>query len=156
QRYAEKVFNILAGADGNLEVFAISCGALVGGCIKFVHRNGDKNIDRLEPYDWWIEIVESLGILSVRVGKKKNTLTGMMEWTERQVAPTLAVIGNAFKTERDLYDYIQELRDVGDSKLNAHQRQVADQSAGSLVFNPKCNREKNESAYLDAMCVQIN
>jgi len=155
QHYAEKVFKILAGTSGNIECFAIACGALIGGCVKFVHRNGDKNIDRLEPYDWWEEIVEVLGVLSVRVGKKKNTLTGMMEWTERQFAPTLAVIGNAFKTARDLYDWIQEIRDVGDSKMNVHQRQVADQNAGSLVFNPKFNREKNESAYLNAMCVQL-
>jgi len=156
QHYAEKVFKILAGTGGNLECFAICCGALIGGSIKFVHRNGDKNIDRLELYDWWEEIVKALGILSIRIAKKKNTLTGMMEWTERQFAPTLSVIGNSFKTERDLYDWLQELRDVGDSKMNAHQRQVSDQNSGCLVFNPKCNREKNESAYLNAMCVQIN
>ena len=139
-----------------MECFAVCCGALIAGSITFVHRNGDKNIDRLELYDWWEEIVKSLGVLSVRIAKKKNTLTGMMEWTERQVAPTLAVIGNSFKTERDLYDWLQELRDVGDSKLNAHQRQVVEENACSLVFNPKCNREKNESAFLNAMCVQIN
>jgi len=155
ERYAEKVFNILSGADGYLEVFAVACGALVGGCIKFVHRNGDKNIDRLELYDWWKEITEDLGVLRVRIGKKKNTLIGMMEWTERQFAPTLSVIGESFKTERDLYDWLQELRSVGDSKQNAHQRQVAEQNAGCLVYNPKCNREKNESAYLNAMCVQV-
>jgi len=155
QHYAVEVFNILAGADGNLDVFAIACGSLVGGCIRFVHRNGDKNINRLELYDWWQEIVKSLGVLRIRIAKKRNTLTGMLEWTERQVAPTLAVIGQAFKTERDLYDWIQEIRDVGESKLSVYQRQVAEQNEGCLVFNPKCNREMNETAYLNAMCVQV-
>lgn len=155
QHYADKVFKILSGADGNLEVFAIACGALIGGCMKFVHRNGDKNITRLDLYDWWEEIAKNLGVLRVRIAKKKNTLTGMMEWTERQVSQTLAVIGLSFKTERDLYDWIQDLRNIGESKMNVYQRQVAEQNAGCLVFNPKCNRQKNESAYLNAMCVQV-
>ena len=156
QHYAEKVFNILAGADGNLEVFAIACGALIGGSINFIHRNGDKNLNRLELYDWWKIITEKLGKLSVRIAKKKNTLTGMIEWTERQFAPTLAVISNAFRTNRDLFNWVQAIRDVGDSKMNVHQRQVAEQNAGCLVFNPKYNRQKSENAYLDAMCVQVS
>lgn len=155
QEFAIKVFNILAGADGNLEVFAIACGALIGGIMKFVHRNGDKNITRLELYDWWESITKDLGVLVVRIAKKKNSLTGMIEWTERQVSQTLAVIGLSFKTERDLYEWIQEMRNVGESKMNVYQRHVADENAGSLVFNPKCNREKNELSYLNAMCVQI-
>lgn len=156
QRYADEVFNMLAGALGNLEVFAICCGGLIGGCIKFVHRNGDKNITRLDLYDWWENIEKCLGVLHVRIAKKKNSLTGMIEWTERQVAPTLAVIGKSFKTERDLYEWIQKLRSIGDSKMNVYQRQVAEQNKDSLVFNSKCNREKNESAYLNAMCVQVS
>ena len=162
QHYAEKVFNILADAKGNLDVFATACGLIIGGCIKFVHRNkelnrkGDKNINRLELYDWWKEIINELGVLSVRVAKEKNTLTGMIEWTERQFAPTLAVIANAFKTERDLYDWLQGIRDVGGSRMNAYQAYIAEQNAGCLVFNPKCNRQKNESAYLNAMCVQVS
>ncbi len=155
QHYAEEVFKILAGADGNLDVYAICCGSLVAGCIKFVHRNGDKNITRLELYDWWESIEKCLGVLHIRIAKKKNSLTGMIEWTERQVSPTLSVIAQAFKTERDLYDWLQEIRDVGESKLSAHQRQVAEQNAGCLTFNPKCNREKNETAYLNAMCTQV-
>lgn len=156
QHYAEQVFKILAGADGNLDVYAIACGAIIGGCIKFVHRNGDKNITRLELYDWWESIVSRLGVLQIRIAKKKNTLTGMIEWTEHQLSPTLSVIARAFKTERDFYDWMQEIRDVGESKLSAHQCQIVEQNSRSLVFNPKCNREKNKSAYLNAMCVQIS
>lgn len=156
QEFALDVFNILAGAEGRLDVFAIACGALIGGIMKFVHRNGDKNITRLELYDWWESITKDLGVLVVRIAKKKNSLTGMIEWTERQVSQTLAVIGLSFKTERDLYEWIQAMRSVGESKMNVYQRHVADENAGSLVFNPKYNREKSESAYLNAMCVQIS
>jgi len=156
QHYAEKVFNILSGTGGNLDVYAISCGALIGGCIKFVHRTADKNIDRLDIYSWWEEITKMLGVLSVRIAKKKNTLTGMMEWTKRQLSPTLSVIAKAFKTERDYYDWMQELLDFGESKMNVHQSQIARENADCLIFNPKCNREKNETAYLNAMCAQVS
>lgn len=156
QGFAEQVFNILSGCGCSLDVFAIACGAMIGGCMKFVHRTGDKNITRLDLYDWWEEITKDLGILIVRVAKKKNTLTGMIEWTKRQVSQTLAVIGLSFRTERDFYDWLQELRKVGESKMNAYQQQVVKQNIGCLVFNPKCNREKNESAYLNAMCVQVS
>lgn len=155
QRYAERVFNILSGTGGNLDVFAISCGALIGGCMRFVHRTGERNIARLELYDWWEDIIKRLGVLSIRIAKKKSTLMGMIEWTKRQLSPTLAVIASSFKTSRDYYDWMEELCDVGNSKMNTHQQQIADQNKGCLVFNPKCNREKNESAYLNAMCVQV-
>ncbi|GAI67864.1 unnamed protein product, partial [marine sediment metagenome] len=157
QHKAQKVFNILSGADGNLDVFAACCGALIGGCISFVHRTPEeKHISRLEPYDWWEEIIRPLGKLSVRISKKQNTLTGMIEWTEHQVSPTLFVIAKAFKTEQDFYNWIQRLRDIGDGKVNIHQRQVAEQNAGSLVYNQKFNREKQRSDYLNAMCVQVS
>jgi len=155
QHHAEKVFNILSGTCGNLDVFAVSCGALIGGIMRFVHRTGDKNIGRLDVYDWWEEITKSLGVLSIRIAKKKNTLVGMIEWARRQVSQTFAVIDISFKTRRDFFDFMQDMLKEGESKMSVHQRQVADQNANSLIFNNKCNREKNETAYLNAMCVQV-
>ncbi|GAI12027.1 unnamed protein product, partial [marine sediment metagenome] len=76
QHKADKVFKYLAGCDGNLETFATVCGAIIGGCITFVHRTeraGDKNIIRLAEYDWWTAIKETLHTLSLRIAKKTNT-----------------------------------------------------------------------------------
>jgi len=150
QGHAVQVFNILSGCNCNVDVFAIACGAMIGGCMKFVHRTGDKNITRLNLYDWWEEIVKALGVLVVRVAKKKNSLTGMIEWTKRQVSQTLAVIGLSFATERDFHNWLQEIRDDGEVKMNAYQREIAKRNIGCLVFNPKANREKYTAAYVNA------
>lgn len=157
QHKAQKAFTYLAGCDGNLEVFATVCGAIIGGCINFVHRTeraGDKNIIRLSEYDWWASIKKTLGILSLRIAKKTNTLTGTIEWVERQVAPSLALVDKAFRSKRDYFNYMCHLLEVGESRMNYNQRQLAKQHGGSLVYDRKFNREKQEQAYLDVMCVR--
>lgn len=159
QAKAREVFTMLSGVCGDLECFAIICGALIGGCVNFVHRTqriGDKNISRLLPYEWWERITELLGKMSVRVAKKQNTLTGMIEFQERNMSPSLACIRRAFKSEQHFYNWTKHILEVGDSRMNAKQRQIAKQNAGCLIYDRKYNKEKQESDYLNAMCVQIN
>lgn len=158
QHKAEKVFKYLAGCDGNMDVFAVVCGAIIGGCITFVHRTkraGDKNIIRLAEYDWWAAIKKTLGALSIRIAKKTNTLTGTIEWVERQVAPSLALIHKAFRSQQDYFNLMCHLLEVGESRMNYNQRQIAKQNAGCLTYNRKFNKEKQERDYLDAMCVRV-
>lgn len=154
QGKAQKVFTILAGAAGDLDVFATVCGALIGGCVNFVHRTGEKHIARLDVYEWWKLIIKSLGKLSVRVAKKKNNLTGMIYWQERQVSPSLACIRKAFATEQDFYRWIKNLLDVGGSRMSNRQNQIAKQNAGRLVYDwNRDYKEKSYSEYVSAMCV---
>lgn len=156
QGKAQKVFAALAGVDSNLDVFATVCGALIGGCVTFVHRiPGKKHIDRLDIYNWWKLITKSLGKLSIRIAKKKNSLTGMLYWQERQVSPSLACIRKAFKSEQDFYSWIRKLLDIGGCRMNNNQRQIAEQNAGSLIYDRKINEEKSYSDYVNAMCVQV-
>lgn len=156
QHHAEKIFSLLAACKGNLDAFAVCCGSIIGGCLKFIHRTGDRNICRCALYDWWEEIRREIGVLVVRIAKKKNTIIGMIDWTRRQLSRTFAVIGLCFATDHDFYNLIQEMRDDGEAKMNVYQRQVVQNNVGCLVFRPKCNREKNESAYLNAMCVRVS
>lgn len=157
QHKAQEVFKVLAGVDGNLEAFAVLCGALIGGCITFVHRiPGRKHIDRLDEYEWWKLIKESLGTLSLRVAKKQNTLTGMIEWQEKQVMPSLACVRKAFESVQSFFNWLSESLDKGESRMNFNQVRIAKQNAGSLVYNRKFNREKQRSDYLNAMCVQVS
>lgn len=157
QEKAQEVFTMLAGVCGDVECFVTICAGLIGGCINFVHRTGDKNLSRLRPYEWWETIVESLGgKVSIRITKKKNTLTGMMEFQERVMSPSLACIRRACKSERDFYNWTKKILDNGEARMNANQRQIAEQNAGSLTFDRKYNKEKQESDYLNAMCVQIS
>lgn len=151
QHHADKAFTYLAGCDGNAEAFVVLCGSMVAGNILFVHRTGDCNIKRLKIYDWWQEIFKILGNLRIRIAKKKCTLKGMVDWAEHQVSSTLAVIRNSLKTERDYYDWMEDLIKRGTDKMSNRQRQVAEQNAGSMIFNNKCNKEKDESSFLNAM-----
>lgn len=136
---AQSVFEILAGCGGEIEAFVGICGALVGGCITFVHRTGDRNIKRLEVYEFWEIITELLGKLKIRIEKKETSLTGVIEWTEKQVAPSLACIAKAFV---DLHEFMRWIRDVvddGESRLNAKQRDIVRESGGCMKYNRKEN-----------------
>jgi len=154
QHYAQKVFTILAGTGGNLDVFAVSCGAMIGGSIRFVHRTGERNIVRLKLYDWWEEITKYLGILSVRIAKKKCALTGMISWHERQLSPSLACIRKAFATEKDFYRWLDNSLNVGESRMNKLQIQIANRNFGRLIYDWNYKyKKKSYSEYVEAMCV---
>lgn len=153
QGKAQKVFTALAGVEGDLDVFATICGALIGGCITFVHRTGERHISKLEVYEWWSLITKSLGKLSVRVAKKKNSLTGMISWQERQVSPSLACIRKAFATEKDFYRWVDGLLDVGGSRMSKRQIEISNRNSGRLVYDWNYKyRKKSYSEYVDAMC----
>lgn len=156
QHRAEKVFKMLAGVSGDIECFATICGALIGGCVGFVHRTGDKNLSRLEPYEWWERIKERLGELTVRIAKKKNTLTGMIEYQVRSMSPSLACIRKTFVNPMNFYNWIQDTTDDAEPRMNANQRQIVKQNEGCLTYERKCNGEKQYSDYLNAMCTQID
>ena len=151
QNHADKAFIYLAGCNGSTEAFVTLCGALVAGNILFVHRTGDCNIKRLTVYRWWEDVLKRLGNLRIRIAKKKCTLTGMIDWTERQLSSTLAVIRKTLASDRDYYDWMEFLIECGIDKMSNFQAVIAEQNAGSMIFNNKRNREKGESSFLDAM-----
>lgn len=148
QPKADRAFTILAGACGDLEAFATICGALIGGCMTFVHRTGDKNISRLDVYEFWDLITESLGKLKIRIAKKKNTLTGVIEWTERQVAPSLACVRKTFVSDQKFIAWVMDMLDESEFRFNANQRQIVSQHEGSMNYDPKINEQQQDSDYV--------
>ena len=152
QRKAQQVFKALAGCEGNIEAFATICGALIGGCINFVHKTGDKNICRLDVYEFWELITDTLGKLFIRIEKKINTLTGVIEWTERQVAPSLACVRKSFVNEQKFFAWVTDTLDEGESRFNARQRQIVSQYEGSINYDQKVNEQQQESDYVRLIC----
>lgn len=66
---------------------------IVTGSINFVYRTDDKNIDRLQMYDFWRQAREaSEGILKVSSPTRIVSGYRMVEWISRQVAPTLSML----------------------------------------------------------------
>jgi len=118
---AHKVFDKLSQA-ASIEAFATMCGSLVAGSIEFVHRNGDKNIGRLEVYDFWKKIKDLLGTVVIRVSIKTTDIGGMYKWVYRQVSPTLACLRGTFFDESDFLEWLFDVLDEG--KVNMSQRQI--------------------------------
>lgn len=156
QKKAQAVFTWFVGADGKLDVFAGLCGAMIGGCINFVQRTGEKHINRLVVYEWWQEVKKLLGVLPVRIAKKVNTLAGTINWVKNQVGSSLALIRKVMKSERDYYNLLGYIIEVGTLRMNPTQCQIAEQNACCLVFERKYNREKQDLDYFDAMCVRVS
>lgn len=151
QHHATEVFTLLAHCHGCVEAFVFSCGAMIGGNISFVHRSGPIQLSRLNVYVWWEDMSKLLGNLRIRIAKKKSSLRSMIDWAENQTSTTLAVIQKAFISDREYYEWMQHTIDRGNEKMSNRQCQIAEQNAGTLIFNNKCNREKNEFSFLNAM-----
>lgn len=148
QKKADAVFKKLAETGGNLEAFAVLCGSLVAGCITFVHRTNEKNISRLDRYEWWQSILAILGKgVSIRVRRVKDSLTGKMEWIKRNVAPSLACMRRVFVSDRALFRWLYDVCHDGDSRMNPYTQQIAEQNENSIDYHWGELEKKEERDY---------
>ena len=76
---------------------------LVFGGIDFVDRfsNGEEketHLDRCERFDWWQEYLDYVDVSGIKIPLPsfKKTIEAKIEWTLKQVAPTLALLKKAF------------------------------------------------------------
>jgi len=118
---ASKVFDKLSQVD-SVDAFATLCGSLVGGSVKFVHRNGDKNISRLTVYDFWLEILELLGSVVIRIPTKETDIEGKYKYIYRQVTPTLALLRGTFVDDIDFFNWLNDA--IGEGELRMSQAQI--------------------------------
>lgn len=129
---AHGVFNKLAACGGDSTAFATICGALVGGSINFVHYDGEKNLNRLDVYDFWQKITGTLGRLRIRTIRKPNDVVGMTYWIERAVTPTLACLRKVFKNDQEFFGWLLDILKEGDSRMmcDDHKLQIATENRG--------------------------
>lgn len=118
---AHKVFDKLSQCT-SIDAFATLCGSLVGGSVKFVYRNGEKNIGRLKVYDFWKEILELLGSVVIRTSVKKTDIGGKYDFIYRQVTPTLALLRDTFVDDTDFFNWLNDA--IGEGKLRMSQAQI--------------------------------
>jgi len=135
QKKADEVFKKIAESCGNLEAFATICGSLIGGCITFVHRNGDPNISRLERYAWWEQILQLLGgSLRIRIRREKDSLTGKIEWVTRNVSPSLACLRRVFVSDKAFFRWLFDVCHDGEGRMNPFSEQIARDNEASLDY----------------------
>lgn len=133
---ANQVFHKLAGTAGDLDAFALLISALVAGSIIFVHRTGDRNIQRLELYDWWKDICNTLGgCVTIRTARKKDSLTGKITWVKRNVSPSLACIRRTFVTDRAFFRWLFDVTHDGEGRMNPFSEQIARENEGTLDYH---------------------
>lgn len=149
QDKAQQVFKKLCKTQGDIEAFATLCGSLVGGCVNFVKRTGDKNIGRLDVYEFWSIIRDTIGSLVIRAEKKVNNLTGVLEWTQRQVAPSLACLRKVWRNDQEFFNWMLDVLDDGDSRMGPHKTALAQQYEGTIGYHRKCNLGKQEADYIN-------
>lgn len=149
---ADSIFKKLAGTCGNLDAFALLCGSIVVGSITFIRRNGDKNIPRLDEYEFWKLIKDGLADLRIRSEKKINTVYGIMEWVKRQVAPNFACLSKVFKSEKVFFSWLLDLLRDGEGRLNANQRSIIDQFSEFFDHRSFIDPFELENRYLNDMC----
>lgn len=137
---AHEVFDKLSQVT-SIEAFATLCGALVGGSITFVHRNGEKNIGRLEVYSFWEQIKELLGTVVVRVSVKSTDIGGMYKWVYRQVSPTMACLRDTFVDDTDFINWLFDV--LAEGELNMSQRQANLAKANKKSFRYDLGRIMN-------------
>ena len=118
---SHKVFDKLSQVT-SVDAFATLCGSLVGGSVKFVHRNGEKNICRLDVYDFWQEILDLLGSVVVRVSTKKTDIEGKYNYIFYQVSPTLALLRDTFVDDIDFFNWLNDV--IGEGHLRMSQAQI--------------------------------
>jgi hypothetical protein len=132
---AQQVFLRLAKTAGNLEAFASITAALVAGSITFVHRTGEKNISRLELYDWWKDIRDVLGgCVTIRTSRKKDSLTGKMNWVTRNVSPSLACLKKVFVSDRVFLRWLFDVCRDGEGRQNKFTQRLAEDNEAALDY----------------------
>lgn len=150
---ADKVFRALAGTCGNLDAFALLCGSIVVGSIDFIHRKeGVKNLNRLVRYKFWESLQQGLDGLRIRSAKKVNSVTGVIEWIKRQVAPNLSCLWKLFGSEKEAFSWFVDLLDDGEKRMNENQLSIVRQYEGSFSHRSFMNQGELDNRYLNAMC----
>ena len=130
---AHKVFEKLSQVD-TVEAFATLCGSLVAGSINFVYRTGDKNIYRLNVYEFWQLLREALGVLNIRVAKKPNDINGMHQWIYKQVSPTLACMRGTFQDDIDFINFLLDVTKEGGLRMSKRLINIARSNKRKLRY----------------------
>ncbi len=152
KKRAQLVFDKLSESADN-DVFATLCGALVGGSIRFIQRNGDKNIGRLKIYEFWQEILGLLGKVEIRVPTKKTDIGGKFTFIFRQVSPTLALLRRIFVDDIDFFHWLDDCIGVGDENMSQVQINLAKSNKMSLRYDLDrlINRERRVIKFFDSV-----
>lgn len=89
---------------------------LIYGFVDF-RKNDNRNISRRSQLRWYAKFMSGVDAVKLVFDRVEKTITGLVDWVERQVAPSLALMkryfGDGFIS---VFDYLVY---IGDSRLRA-------------------------------------
>lgn len=115
-------------ADWNPAKTSTVLAAMIGGCIDFKIRTGrvgDKNLSRLQRYDWWQRIIDKIGRAKLDGKKHEKTVEKARQWVSKQCAGTLQMLHDALGAEVFL-PFIVEVCTSGDRLRGEHLNAIAE------------------------------
>ena len=98
-------------------------GSMVTGSIDFVVRTGDKNLNRLQRYQFWIDFINHLGRVKVPAPKPLRTLEDTIIWMFRSWRRTLAILHQVCGFE-ELFTSLNDLMFVGLDSLSSQHHAI--------------------------------
>jgi hypothetical protein len=102
--------------------------AVIGGCIDFKRRTqraGDKNLDRLERYEFWQRILSKIGCAKLAGVQHVKTIEKARQWVARQCAGTLQMLHAALGAETFL-PLVVEICTSEDHLRPEHEKAIAE------------------------------
>ncbi len=118
---AHKAFMGLVSRGYDLEDWARWLGGLIATSIDFIKRTdraGDKNLDRLERYEFWASILLDLGTAKITLEKKDSNLEHKKTHFENQYTKSMRTFRIAMGDE-EFYSWLLDLVS-GDAGLKPH------------------------------------
>lgn len=108
---ADKAFWGLVSRGYDLDSWAAWIGGLIGSSVDFVKRTeraGDKNLDRLERYEFWAEILDELGRAVMSIPIPETDIEQKKEHFQNQYTKSLRTFRLALGDE-DFYGWLLDL-----------------------------------------------
>lgn len=94
---------------------------VLGNYITFIESSEDSNKARWPVSSWWSDFLGDVEKVKLTILKAVKTIDEKMEWVNRQVSTTLALIGLHLKGKgTDIYDFVSEMLIEGEKRLKPH------------------------------------
>jgi hypothetical protein len=121
-------FNLVADTGNDPARLGSAITGSIAGSIDFLKRSErphEKNLSRLERYDWWQSILDDLGdTVTLKAPTPDKSIEKAVLYVEKQVTPNLQMLRKAFGDRR----FYQWLLDVvaGEDRITAKHQQCID------------------------------
>lgn len=134
---AQMVAELIAFSEE--ETFGTVCKGILKHYLRFVVKGKDKNKSRWETAPFWDKFLGEVQATKLTVAPKVRTIENSVHWIEKNVAPTLAMLHEAFGNDMDA---IARIVNKGRANMNNQQkRMIETYHAEIAMIKKKANQQ---------------